>query len=347
MTGRLAVVGAGAAGVGAADALREEDVDVTVLEKSRGVCGRAATRRRDGCRYDHGANYVKAPEGRTTELVSSLGEDGLADITAPVWTFDADGTITEGDGREEHKWTWREGITQFAKRLLARGDATVHQSTRVTAIDEVSGEWHLTDDDEEVHGPFDAVLLTPPAPQTAALLAETAWGDTRLTVLREAVGAVRYRTIRTVVLHYPFEQDRPWYALVDTSKVHPVGWLAREECKPGHVPDGESLLVVQMSPGWSSEHYDDPLESVADDVADRAARLVGDDRLTDYDWVDDQGWRYALPDDAVEPSVVREAEDAGLFFAGDWVAGGGRVHEAFWNGHETGRRIADHVGTGE
>lgn len=42
----IRVVGAGMAGAGVAHSLREADADVTVLEKSRGVGGRAATRRK-------------------------------------------------------------------------------------------------------------------------------------------------------------------------------------------------------------------------------------------------------------------------------------------------------------
>jgi hypothetical protein len=345
-TASLCVVGAGAAGAGAAEALRDADadVDVTVLEKSRGVCGRAATRRRDGCRYDHGANYVKDPDERTTALVRELGTEGLVDVTAPVWTFDAAGTIAPGDDRDEHKWTWTGGITQLAKRLFARTDAEVETGVRVESLDRTATGWAPTSAEGESFGPFDAVLLTPPAPQTAALLAETAWEDERLPALREAAGAVSYRTIRTVVLHYPFEAERPWYALVDTSKEHAVGWVSREECKAGHVPDGESLLVVQMSPAWSRAHYDDPLESVAPDVAGRVAALVDDDRLREYDWADDQGWRYALPEGGADAGILRRGEDAGLYFAGDWVAGEGRVHRALWNGHDAGERVGERFG---
>jgi predicted NAD/FAD-dependent oxidoreductase len=341
VTRRLCVVGAGAAGAGAAYALRDADVETTVLEKSRGVCGRAATRRRNGCRYDHGANYVKDADRRTTGLLRELGADGLVDVGAPVWTFDADGEISEGRDDAAPKWTWTAGMTQLAKRLFAESDATVERATRVAAIDHVDGTWTVVDADGEAHGPFDGVLLTPPAPQTAALLAETGWNDDALTAIREAVGAVPYRTIRTIVCHYPFELDRPWYALVNVDKAHPIGWLSREECKPGHVPDGESLLIVQMSPDWSTERYDDPLAAVADEVADGVATLLSDDRLATPDWVDDQGWRYALPDDGAARDVLARGEGDGLFFAGDWVVGEGRVHAALWNGIETGERIAD------
>jgi hypothetical protein len=338
MTRSFAIVGAGLAGVGAADALRETDVSVTILEKSRGVGGRAATRRRNGCTYDHGANYVKDADERTADLIRDLGTDGLVDVSLPVWTFDADGTVSPGADRDAHKWTWEAGITQFAKRVLARTDADLRTETRVAAIDHVGG-WLLVDDDGREHGPFDGVLLTPPAPQTAALLAETNWSGGMMPALREAVGSVPYRTVRTLVLHYPFEQDRPWYGLVDTSKDHAVGWVSREECKPGHVPDGESLLVVQMGPDWSTAHYDDPTADAAASAAAAVAELLDDEDLEDPDWVDDQRWRYALPDGAAPCEVLERGTDDGLYFAGDWVAGEARAYAAFWDGHGAGERV--------
>ncbi|MFW6320260.1 MAG: NAD(P)/FAD-dependent oxidoreductase [Halohasta sp.] len=341
---RLCIVGAGLAGVGVAYGLRDQPVDVTILEKSRGVGGRAATRRRNGCHYDHGANYIKDSDGRTDDLVRELGTEGLVDIDEPVWTFDSAGEISPGDRQETHKWTWTEGITQFAKRLLARTDAELHTETRVDGLARTADGWRLSAAEGVDHGPFDAVVLTPPAPQTADLLRSTTLEDADDAVLDEAadaVDAVPYRTVRTLVLQYPFEIERPYYALVNTDREHPVGWLARESCKTGHVPDGESLLIVQMAPDWSVAHYDDPLESAADEVAGMVAELLDDDRLSEPGWVDDQGWRYSQPDAAVAEEPVEELRSEGLYVAGDWLVGNGRAHKAFWNGVDVGEAIVE------
>ncbi|WP_435333637.1 NAD(P)/FAD-dependent oxidoreductase [Haloarchaeobius sp. TZWWS8] len=340
MTRTVAVVGAGVAGAGVADALREQDCTVTLLDKARGISGRAATRRKHGCRYDHGANYLKpGHDAWVGQLLDELGTDGLVDIEQPVWTHDADGTITQGRGDDSPKWTYTAGITQFAKRVVARSGATVETETRIRSIAREGDGWHLTDTDGDSYAPFDALVLTPPAPQTAELLAATDWDDERRERLQAATEAVPYRTIRTLVLHYPFELDRPWYALVNPDREHPVGWLSREECKPGHVPDEEALLVAQMSPGWSVDHYDEPAETAAGAAAGLVADLLDDYRLREPDWVDSQGWRYALPDTAVDGDAARCCEDSGLYVAGDWVVGEGRVHLAFDNGRSVGERI--------
>ncbi len=342
----IAIVGAGAAGAAAAYALRESGDRVTVFEKSRGVTGRAATRRRDDCRYDHGANYVKSDDERVNDLLTSvLDTEGLVDVEEPVYAFEADGTISEGRDADEHKWTYMEGITQLGKRLFAVADATVERATRVGDVthdrEDGADRWTLTDADGEGLGTFDVLLLTPPAPQTADLLATTSWDDDRRRAVHDAVASVEYVSIVTAVLHYPFTTDYPWYAAVNTDKDHAVGWLSREECKDGHVPDGESLLIAQMGQSWSAERIDDDPEEVVREATDHITELLDDDRFADPDWTDYQGWRYAQPKAGIEGDAHRVCEDAGLYFAGDWVAGEGRVHAALENGLTVGERIAD------
>ncbi|WP_226023524.1 NAD(P)/FAD-dependent oxidoreductase [Halomicrobium salinisoli] len=341
MTATVAVVGAGAAGAAAAYALRDEPVDVTVFEKSGGLCGRAATRRRGDCTYEYGANYLTDDDERVTELVTeALPSEGLVDVTEPVWTFDAAGEISEGDGGDGRKWTYEEGITQLAKRLFAETDATVHRDTRVATLASADGGWTVTDSSGTDHGHFDAALLTPPAPQSADLLGQAEWDHVDCRRLRESVASVPYRAILSAVLHYDFALDLPYYALVNVDEDHDVGWIGREECKPGHVPDGESLLLVQMAPEWSAERYHDDEDAVVDDAVAATAALLSDDRLADPDWTDYQGWRYALPDEGVSDEAIELAADHDLFLAGDWVAGEARLHAAIRNGLETGERIA-------
>jgi len=339
----IGVVGAGAAAAAATYVLdgAVPSADVTILERSRGVCGRAATRRRGDVTYDYGANYVKSDDERVVELLTeTLDDDGLVDVSDPIYTFDAEGTVSEGRDADDHKWTYEAGLTQIAKRLLAETDATVHNSTRAETLVRDGEQWRVVDTDGGEWGPFDALLLNPPAPQSAALLREAEWDDPARTQLADAAEDVPYRTIWTAILGYEFELDRPYYALVNPDRGHQIGWIAREECKAGHVPDGESVLVVQANPEWSVDHYDDDPAANAAELADLSADVLGDERVADPAWTDHQGWRYALPDEGVRQGAVDDAADAALYALGDWVAGEARLHAALRNGLETGERVA-------
>jgi len=57
---RIAVVGAGVAGMSCAAELARTDARVSVFERSRGLGGRLATRRERGATFDHGAQFVTA-----------------------------------------------------------------------------------------------------------------------------------------------------------------------------------------------------------------------------------------------------------------------------------------------
>ncbi|WP_158298427.1 NAD(P)-binding protein [Halorubrum sp. SD626R] len=145
----IGIVGAGAAAAAAAFVLADAapDADVTVLEKSGGLCGRAATRRHEDLTYDYGANYLKSDDDRVVELVTeTLDDEGLADIDEPVYTFDADGAVSPGRDADDRKWSYRGGLTQIAKRLFARTDATVHRRTRVETVRQVGSDTAAGDD---------------------------------------------------------------------------------------------------------------------------------------------------------------------------------------------------------
>lgn len=346
---RIGVIGAGGGAAAAVYVLDNTlpDSEIVVLEKSRGVCGRAAARRRNGTVYEYGANYLKSDDKRVSRLVTEKFDEGLVEVDGPIWTFDADGEVSEGRDSDERKWTYEDGITRLAKHLFGATDATVRHETRITEVRPEDGEegadgigrrWRLRDTDGDKHGPFDAVIANPPAPQTAELLRGT--GVDAVERLADDAAEVPYRTVWTAVLHYPFEIDRPYYALINTDDEHEVGWISREERKPGHVPDGESLLIVQAAPEWSAERYDEPPEENVERLTKHTADIMGDERLADPDWTDHQGWRYALAEDGVGSGTVQGAADEGVYAVGDWVPGEARLHAAVRNGLETGERMA-------
>ncbi len=336
----VAIIGAGPAGMGVIDRLRDTDATLEVFEKSGGVCGRAASRRRDGCIYDHGANYITVADERTADLIDRLGTHDAGAIEAPVWVYGEDGRPSAGDPPAGVHWTYADGITQFAKRVLADADVQVHRRMRIDRLAPASTSWELIATDGTRHGPFRWVVLTPPAPQTADLL-KASDGPEAIDPAALAIDSVPYRSVHTVALHYPFSSEFPWYAVVDPDHTRPVGWLSREECKPGRVPDGESLWIAQLGAGYSRRHAETSDAQIAEAVSEMIAQTVDDDRYRLPDWTDHQWWRYALPEDAVDAGVHGPLSDARLRVAGDWVTGVGRVPAAFWNGYEQAAAIAE------
>ena len=355
----LAIVGAGLAGLAAAHALRaaRPDVRITVVEKARGVSGRAATRWTDvehpdgqtrRWRYDHGAQYASPDaDGRAAALLRAVAGGALADVPGAVWPFDDDGTLRPDRARPQAgpRWTTPDGIAELGRRLAAATpDLDLRLQTRVASVARVADGWRLALDDG---APLDAdaVLLTAPGPQAAALVRDGRPEAPELAALADALDAVPYRSQFALAWGFDRTLARPAdvYALVNAPEHgapgggHAVAWLAVESDKPHRAPDGCTLLLLQMSAGWTEAHYDDAPERLHAAARAPAEALWG--ALPGPLWTGQQRWRYALPDGALDASARAAAEPLGLFVAGDLTAGSGRVHRALDEGLSVTHRL--------
>lgn len=344
---QLAIIGAGMAGLAAARALqqRRPALAITVYEKSRGLGGRVATRRRDGFSFDHGAQNVRAPTPALHHLLTTeLPCAQLHDIGLPVWVFDGAGALAAGDQalNAEPKWVYRDGMNRLGK-LLAAGIPVRHevQVGQVNELPKPAGgqaQWALFDRAGVALGIADAVLFTPPGPQAADLIVASALNDDLRQALLAELAPVRYRRCISLALAYPQRVERPYYALLNIDRTHPITWLALEHSKaPERCPPGTSLLIAQMAPGWSSEHWETAPAELERLIAPPVAALLAADLGAPL-WSDVQRWRYALPDAGADFATLN-ATRSGLFFAGDYTAGLGRVHLAI----ESGWRVAEAI----
>lgn len=344
---RLAIVGAGASGLAAAWALRDSDIECTVFEKSRGFSGRAATRGRNGVRYDHGANYIRIESSEVRAVLhDALPTDELVEVEGDVWTFDEFGVIEPGDADSNRapKWTYRSGISTLGKLLVDQASAKVQRQTRIERLHRDSSGWHVEDMEGATDGPFDFVLLTPPAPQSRDIVAASAWMSATKETVESALAAADYQSQFTVVLACSAPVERPdgCYALLNTDRAHPIAWLSFEDAKPGHVPEGQSVLIVQMAPEWTARHFDAGHDALVSEVRPLVETLL-ETLLPPLEWTDHQRWRYALPRAAAEAETLRRGEAAGLFFAGDMLVGKGRVGRALQTGLDVADRIQSQV----
>ncbi len=315
-----AIIGAGASALTAAHTLLDAGYRVTLFEKSRGVGGRAATRQREGFIYDHGAQYIKSGNSASSALVTErFRTPDLIDIAKPVWIFDGAEHIQEGDPVQnaEPKWSYRSGLTTLSK-LIAQ----------------TSKGWLLTDTSAHTVGPYIHLLVTLPAPQAIELVRASTFTNENLSDgICAQLGTARYNPLLSVMLGYrPRPQTRPYYALVNTDKAHDISWLAWEHEKvPERAPQDAGLLIAQMAPRYSEQHWESDDAEIYRDVAQRVAALI-DEALPTPFFSDIQRWRYALPATKADAEALNTLTlPAGLAFCGDAFTGG-RVHLALEHG---------------
>jgi predicted NAD/FAD-dependent oxidoreductase len=336
---QLAIIGAGVAGLAAARELRRRRpaLTATIYEQSNDLGGRVATRRRDGFAFDHGAQYLKTPDAALERLITrELPAAELLDIGRPVWVFDHAGAIRAGDPAQnaDPKWTYRSGLDQLALLLAAGLD--VRPGLRIGSIQPLGARrYELLDEAGMRLGTADAVLFATAAPQAAAILAACALDQSTKDRLAAELGRVRYRPCLSIALAYDRRIVRPFYALVNSDRGHPISWLACEHDKgPARCPPDHSLLIAQMAPQFSRDAWELPAAQLGPVVAEQVSVLLGEDLRRPL-WCDRYRWPHALPDTAADFRALNGIGSR-LFFAGDYTAGQGRVHLAI----ESGWRVA-------
>jgi len=310
---RVGIIGAGVAGLGAGRVIREAGHEVVVFEKSKGYGGRCATRRVGDYVFDHGATSV-APRGRAIEklILSDLPPDHLVKIQRPVLMHQMGRVMASSSPSSNiDRYCYSTGMAELGKRMADLLD--VRLNTIVERVDRAGLQYEILGER------FDAVILTPPVPQTELLLGSL--GETR------NFANSHYRPVLSVMLGYDVPLDTPYHAVVDPDQSEPLTWLSIESVKsPGRAPEGHSALVAQLSPSYSRWNYDaDQAEIVKNTIVD-VTRILGpafqNPVVTDL-----KRWRYSQPETTVSfESVNRKGSK--LLVASDGLIGG-RIENAY------------------
>jgi renalase len=158
------IVGAGIAGLMAANLLKENGFHVLVVDKGRGVGGRMATRRIGKGRADHGAQFFTVRD----PVFGAHVEKWLASNVIHRWSSGwSDGTAASYAKDGFPRYVGSQGMTAVPKFLAE--SVTVQLQTRLIKVTAVDNEWQAVAENGTVYK-SQALLMTPPVPQTLDVL---------------------------------------------------------------------------------------------------------------------------------------------------------------------------------
>jgi predicted NAD/FAD-dependent oxidoreductase len=328
------VVGAGIAGLAAARWLQEQGHAVTIADKGRAPGGRVSTRRvlnGDADRaeltsmaFDHGAQYFTVRDARFNLEVERWHKARVVQLWhGKLASFDSEGREPVED--EHARWVGVPGMSAVG-RHLARG-LDVQCGVQVTALslDGHTPGWLASTAAGQLPGPFDAVIVTTPAPQALPLISASP-------LLTRAVSAVRMHPCWAALVAFEEPVSAPFDAAYVTSS--PLGWVARDRSKP-HRGLAETW-VLHAGAAWSSAHVDDAADAVGPFLLNAFADLVRA-RLPRPAYLGAHRWRFACADPALAVEALADP-DQRLYVAGDWCAGN-RVEGAFLSGLAAARLV--------
>jgi predicted NAD/FAD-dependent oxidoreductase len=279
---RIAIVGAGLAGLACARTLAERGLRAQLVDKGRGPGGRTSSRRVDDLRFDHGAPKL------------DLAGPQLAHHVA---TWEHAGVLVRAD----RSWLAQPNGTALAAHL-ARGLA-LECAAEVTALTRDAAGWHLSLTDATTRGPFDLVILTAPAPQTSALL-KTAHDPPPW---RHLLDQVTYDPCLAALITLAGPAPR---ADLPASGALAGAW--QMSARPGRPPDPRAW-VAHATAAWSTAHLDDDPAASARYLAAELATALGDLPIAD---VIGHRWRYARVTRPLTAPFLLD-RDHGLAYASD------------------------------
>ncbi|MFO0334766.1 MAG: NAD(P)/FAD-dependent oxidoreductase [Pseudomonadota bacterium] len=322
MNGKIAVIGAGVAGLACARELLHAGHDVVLYEKGRGPGGRAATRRTDTAGFDHGAQYFVVRDPAFAEYLAGPLRTGAVGVWRPRWPADT---------REQAPLHVGVPGMNALGRALAGGLDVIH-STEIVDLERDADGWRLHDSLDSLNQRHAAVVLAIPAPQAVPLLAG-------YPALAARLAGVSFSPCWAAMAEFeeplPVELDADW-------RPDPVlPWLARNASKPRR--GSADAWVLHAGTEWSVAHLEADPEAVAAALVarlpERLAQVVAvPAKLPPLVASRAHRWRYARVETPLGEDCLWHPELA-LGACGDWCIGA-RVEAAFLSGRALGLAMA-------
>ncbi len=297
---RIAIVGAGMAGLACGLRLAAAGHDVRLFDKGRGPGGRMATRRMalpDGgeAAFDHGAQYITA---KAPAFAGQLADWAAAGIVAP-WPAAGEAAFV--------------GMPSMNAPLKAMAAGqNVSWGVEITGLAADASGWRLAG----AEGIFDMAVVAVPPEQAARLLAPV---DAGLAALAASVRSVACWTMMAAFA-------TPLSGADVLRGEGTIGWAARNSAKPGRSALPEAW-VVQATPDWSAAHLEDTPERVSEALMAALAARLGP--MPAPLAVAAHRWRYAQSVGTGDGALWRPQARLGV--CGDWLLGP-RVEAAWTSG---------------
>lgn len=298
-TADVMVIGAGMAGLAAAAEFRRAGRRVQVLDKGRGVGGRLASRRIGAATFDHGAQFITVRTSRFAALV----DDGRRAGVLEEWHRGPGG---RPDGHV--RWKGHPTMTSVAKHL-AHG-LEILLETRVVALRRSRHHWNAETETGTVYS-AGAVVLTPPVPQSRAILEAGAVDlHPEIRVRLEGMSYERCMAVMAV-LAGPSRLAPPGGLSPDDSA---IAWIADNQAKG---ISAEPAVTIHATHTFSLEHWDRDRQESGRRLLDAANRWLGAEVRT----FQVHGWLYSKPMQVDERLCAAVSQVPPLVLAGDAFAG--------------------------
>ncbi len=279
----LVTVGAGLSGLTLNWKLQKsfEPLSHLILEKSKGVGGRMATRRIGDSRVDHGAQYIRQKES-SAELIDFWKQQGV---------------LKSFPQKDETTFSGQEGMTTLAKKLSKNLNLVLE--TQVTLLQQENSIWKVISNTKETFWAQN-VILSCPLPQSLAILEKSnltfPTEMSQISFAQALVGIVEFSSPLDPCWDYLEDIDSSFYSITSQS---------------AKGLSGHSIYTVTMGSAWSHQHFD----LSDDELEDIMKNLIETKWQKSIVSLQVKKWRYSHPLKTWSESFCNP--HPGLFLIGD------------------------------
>jgi len=325
LSSRIAIIGAGMAGLSCAIALQDAGYQPTLFEKSRGPSGRMSTRNGTGWQCDHGAQYFTARSPEFRAEVSRWEAAGVAALWSPRLQVLADEQAHQRDA-ELLRFVGMPRMTAPGRWLAA--SLSVEAGHSISQLRRTADGWQLESAEAGwLASQFDIVLLAVPAPQAAPLLAPEA------PEMAALAGGARMRGCWALMLQFESTLDLPFdAAFVNQGRLR---WIARDNSKPGR--QGPETWLLHATAEWSQARLEDNAKDVEVELLEAFRQACAPIDIAPPQGSSVHRWRYADSFPALTQGCIWD-QALGLGMCGDWL-NGGKVEGAWLSGRQLAARL--------
>ncbi|MCY7367558.1 MAG: FAD-dependent oxidoreductase [Chamaesiphon sp.] len=328
----IAVIGAGIAGLTCAQKLQQAGKSVVLIDKSRGLGGRLATRRLAGTHADHGVCYLQPKGDLFRAWIAELVAAGILRVwTEGIHSLSSDG-ILQPPTKSVPYYAAPLGATSIAK-YLGR-DLEIIGDKLITAISLMEHGWRLSSKDPEFSLTAEQIVFATP-PAQALVIAKTQIDPACI----QQLSSVQFSRSITAIAVYP-TTDQNAAAAITWQGIHCIehptlAWIGLDSSK--QLNPTQPVLVVQSSAAFAEQYFDAPdLAIIGQKLIDAIVPLVP--ALTQPELIQVHRWGYAFAQNPLSERFLTAQTIAPLYFCGDWC-GGNRVESAYLSGMTVADKI--------
>lgn len=262
---KIAIVGAGIAGLACAERLRQGGLEPVLFDKGKRPGGRLSSLRIEAGAWDFGAQYIEPGDGAFAAKISHWQHSGVV----AEWPAGPPGAL----------------VGTPAMASLVEAECAAHDvrfGAEVQRIMQRSGQWWLAGAELD-EGPFAAVILAIPAQQASPILS--------LHDLYLAREAATHRSQPCWTLMLAFAEPLagvPHYIRASG----PIAEAARNNSKPGR-PEGE-CWVIQADAEWSQRHLEQDAAEISAALLKAFAKAAGLKQMPAPTFAKAHRWRFAV-----------------------------------------------------